>query len=68
MIPLLPVRVSSAPAGPASASSTAVTMAAHSGVRSPAITPAPANVVSTRSRRSSKAGPGSSSGPGSDLA
>ncbi len=56
------VRVSSAPAGAPSASSTAPTTAAHSGVRSPDTTPAPWNVVSSRTARSSKARAGSSSG------
>ena len=47
--------MSSAPAGAPSASSTAPTTAAHSGVRSPVSTPAPPNVVSSRTARSSKA-------------
>ena len=49
------VRVSSAPAGADSASSTAVTTEAHSGVRSPVSTPAPSNVVSSLTDRSSNA-------------
>ena len=50
------VRVETTFAGADSDSSTAVTMAAHSGVRSPEMTPAPAKVVSTRTCRSSKDG------------
>ena len=46
---------SSGPAFLPSASRTAVTAAAHSGVRSPRITPAPANVVSTCRNRSGNA-------------
>ena len=49
------LRVSSAPAGADSASSTAVTTAAHCGVRSPCSTPAPSNVVSSLTDRSSNA-------------
>jgi integrase/recombinase XerD len=56
------VRVSCAPAGADSASSTAPTTAAHAGVRSPPSTPAPPNVVSSRTARSSNARPGFSSG------
>ena len=63
------LRVSSAPAGAASASSTAVTTAAHSGVRSPDSTPAPPNVASTVTDRSSNPRSPSSPGPaGSDRA
>ena len=47
------VRVSSAPAFLPSASSTACTAAAHSGVRLPRITPAPPNVVAACTYRSS---------------
>ena len=56
------VRSSSAPAGADSASSTVPTTAAHSGVRSPVITPAPPKVVTSRTARSSNARAGSSSG------
>ena len=56
------VRSSSFPAGADSASSTLATTAAHSGVRSPFITPAPWNVVSSRTPRSPNAWSGSSSG------
>ena len=56
------VRSSSAPAGADSASSTVATTAAHSGVRSPVITPAPWNVVSSRTPRSANPRAGSSSG------
>ena len=56
------VRSSSAPAGADSASSTCATIAAHSGVRSPVRTPAPWNVVSSRTPRSPNAPAGSSSG------
>ena len=56
------VRVSSAPAGAASASSTAATASAHSGVRSPDRTPAPWNVVISRTARSSNVSSLSSSG------
>ena len=49
------LRVSSAPAGADSASSTVATTEAHSGVRSPCSTPAPPNVVSSRTDRSSNA-------------
>ena len=49
------LRSSSAPAGADSASSTAVTIDAHSGVRSPDSTPAPSNVVSSRTDRSPNA-------------
>ena len=56
------LRLSSAPAGAPSASSTAPTTAAHSGVRSPDITPAPWNVVSRCTARSSDVRAGSSSG------
>ena len=49
------LRVSSAPAGADSASSTVLTTEAHSGVRSPCSTPAPPNVVSSRTDRSSNA-------------
>ena len=55
------LRSSSASRETDSASSTAVTTAAHSGVRSPARTPAPPNVVSSRTVRSSNTGPGPSS-------
>ena len=55
VVPLGLLRVSSAPAGADSASSTAVTTAAHSGVRSPDSTPAPSNVVSSLTDRSSNA-------------
>ena len=54
------VRASSAPAGADSASSTVPTIDAHSGDRSPVSTPAPPNVVSTRTHRSANA---SSSSP-----
>ena len=54
------LRASSAPAGADSASSTVATIEAHSGVRSPVSTPAPPNVVSTRTHRSANA---SSSSP-----
>ena len=53
------LRVSSAPAGADSASSTVATTEAHSGVRSPCSTPAPPNVVSSRTDRS----PNASSSP-----
>ena len=56
------VRSSSFPAGAPSASSTRPTTSAHSGVRSPWITPAPPNVVASFSPRSAKSRPGSSSG------
>ena len=56
------VRSSSSPAGADSASSTLPTTAAHSGVRSPLRTPAPWNVVSSRTPRSANARSGSSSG------
>ena len=56
------VRSSSAPAGADSASSTLATTAAHSGVRSPVSTPAPWNVVSSRTPRSANPRAGSSSG------
>ena len=62
------VRVSSAPTGAASDSSTAVTTAAHSGVKSPFSTPAPPNVVSTVTRRSSNADSVSPSCSGRDRA
>ena len=63
------LRVSSAPAGADSASSTAPTTAAHSGVRSPPRTPAPSNVVSSRTDRSSNPSSLSLSGaPGRDRA
>ena len=63
------LRVSSAPAGADSASSTAPTTEAHSGVKSPCNTPAPPNVVSSRSDRSPNASSLPSSGfPGSDRA
>ena len=56
------------PAGADRDSSTAVTTAAHSGVKSPEITPAPWNVVSTVTLRSSNVSSGRSSPPpsGSD--
>ena len=56
------VRVSSASAGADSASSTACTAPAHSGVRSPCSTPAPPSVVTSRSARSSNEGSWSWSG------
>ena len=56
------VRSSSSPAGADSASSTFPTTAAHSGVRSPVITPAPWKVVSSRTPRSPNSRAGSSSG------
>ena len=56
------VRSSSAPAGAASASSTAATAAAHSGVRSPWMTPAPPMVVASFTSRSANSRPGSWSG------
>ena len=63
------LRVSSAPAGADSASSTVPTTAAHSGDRSPCSTPAPPNVVSSLTDRSPNASSWSSSGlPGSDRA
>ena len=49
------LRASSAPAGADSASSTVATIEAHSGVRSPVRTPAPPNVVSSFTDRSSNA-------------
>ena len=49
------LRVSSAPAGADSASSTAPTTEAHSGVRSPVSTPAPSKVVSSLTDRSPNA-------------
>ena len=55
--------VLSAPAGADNDSSTAVTTSAHSGLRSPEMTPAPSNVVSTRSDRSSNL----SSGPSPEV-
>src|SRR5271166_4255314 len=58
----LPIWVSSAPAGADRASSTVVTTAAHSGVKSPFNTPAPPNVVSSRTDRSSNSPSGSLSG------
>ena len=56
------LRASSAPAGADRASSTVATIEAHSGVRSPVSTPAPPNVVSTRTDRSPNASPSSWSG------
>ena len=56
------LRVSSAPAGADSASSTVATTEAHSGVRSPVSTPAPSNVVSSFTDRSSNPSSCSSSG------
>src|SRR6202044_798180 len=50
------LRSSSAPRGADRASSTAPTTAAHSGVRSPVRTPAPPNVVSSFTARSSNLG------------
>src|ERR1700733_14350921 len=55
------VRRSPAPAGADRASRTACTMAAHSGLRSPWMTPAPSKVVCTDTPRS---GPGFPSGSG----
>ncbi len=60
------VRRSPPPAGADSASSTDVTIAAHSAVRSPRMTPTPSTVVSTdtdRSSRGSSSGSSSGSGP-----
>ena len=56
-------RVSSAPAGADSASSTVLTSDAQSGARSPYSTPAPPSVVSSRTDRSSNPSSGSSPGP-----
>ena len=59
-------------AGADSASGTALTTAAHSGVRSPARTPAPPNVLSSSTARSSNTGAravivgGTGAGPGLD--
>jgi len=60
--PLPSLRVSSGPCRLPRASSTAVTAAAHSGVRLPRMHPAPPNVVPTCTYRSSN--PSSPSGPG----
>ncbi len=60
------VRRSAPPSGADRASSTEVTIAAHSAVRSPRMTPTPSTVVSTdtdRSSRGSSSGSSSGSGP-----